>query len=84
VRICVLVSDRIGKIAEVSAILRDLDINIQSLVTWPTRSYPDVHQLVLRLSGDDGPRAVAALNKKHFKVLTRYVKDLSPFLPDSV
>lgn len=84
VRICVLVDDRIGAIAEVSALLRDLGVNIQSLVTWPVRRYPGIHQLVLRLPGDDGPKAVAALNRKHFKVLTRYVKDLSPYLPDSV
>ena len=84
VRLCVLVADRIGAIAEVSALLRDLDINIQSLVTWPVRKHPGIHQLVLRLSGDDGPKAVAALNKNNMKVLTRYVKDLSPYLPDSV
>jgi len=83
VRICVLVSDRIGKIAEVGALLRDLTINIQSMITWPVRDYPETHQLVLRLSGDDGPRAVAALNKNGFKVLTHYVKDLTPYLPDS-
>lgn len=81
VRICVLVSHRIGKIAEVGALLRDLGINIQSMITWPVRDYPDVYQLVLRLSGDDGPQAVATLNKNNFKVLTRYVKDLSPYLP---
>lgn len=81
VRICVLVSDRIGTIAEVSALLRDLNINIESMITWPLRDHPGTHQLVIRLSGDDGPRAVAALNKKHYKVLTRYVKDLSPYLP---
>ncbi len=82
VRITVLVKDRIGAIADVSAILRDQAINIQSMITLPIREHPDVNQLVLRLSGDDGPRAVALLNKNHFKVLTRYVKDLSPFLPN--
>ena len=84
VRICVLVDDRIGTLAEVSAILRDVQINIQSLVTWPVRKYPGIHQLVIRISGDDGPKAVITLNKKGFKVLTHYVKDLSPYLPDSV
>jgi len=84
VRICVLVADRIGKLAEVAAILRDKNINIQSLVTWPVRQYPGIHQLVIRLSGEDGPKAVVALNKNNFKVLTRYVKDLSQYLPDSV
>lgn len=82
VRIAVLVKDRIGAIADVSSILRDQEINIQSLITLPIRDYPDINQLVLRLSGDDGPRAVALLNKNHFKVLTRYVKDLTPYLPD--
>jgi acetoin utilization protein AcuB len=82
VRIAVLVKDRIGAIADVSSILRDQAINIQSLITLPLRDYPDINQLVLRLSGEDGPRAVALLNKNHFKVLTRYVKDLTPYLPD--
>jgi acetoin utilization protein AcuB len=65
----------------VSAILSSLNINIESMITWPIRDYPGAHQLVIRLSGDDGPRAVATLNKKNYKVLTRYVKDLSPYLP---
>jgi acetoin utilization protein AcuB len=82
VRIAVLVRDRIGAIADVSSILRDKAINIQSLITLPLRDYPDINQLVLRLSGEDGPRAVALLNKNHFKVLTRYVKDLTPYLPN--
>ena len=82
VRIAVLVKDRIGAIADVSSVLRDQAINIQSLITLPLREYPDINQLVLRLSGEDGPRAVALLNKNHFKVLTRYVEDLSPYLPD--
>ena len=81
VRICVLVDNRIGKLAEVSALMRDKNINIQSLVTWPVKNYPGVHQMVMRLSEDDGPKGVALLNKNGFKVLTRYVKDLSPYLP---
>jgi acetoin utilization protein AcuB len=81
VRICVLVQDRVGAIAEVSTILSSLNINIESMITWPLREYPGIHQLVIRLSGDDGVRAVATLNKKNYKVLTRYVKDLSPYLP---
>ena len=81
VRISVLVDDRIGMIAEISTIMRDLGINIQSFITCPLRDHPDVHQIVLRLPGDDGARAVAVLNKKGFKVMTRYVKDLTRYLP---
>lgn len=83
VRISVLVEDRIGTIAEVSAILRDLSINIQSLVTWPLRNHPGVHQMIIRIPGDDGARAVAALNRNHFKVMTHYIKDIAPYLPKS-
>ena len=83
VRISVLVDDRIGKLAEVTAVLKDHNINIQSLFAWPVRKHPGIHQLVMRLSGEDGPKAVVALTKNHFKVLTRYVKDLGPYLPDS-
>ena len=83
VRISVLVSDRIGKLAEVTAVLKDHNINIQSLFAWPVRNHPGIHQLVFRLSGDDGPQAAIALNKNNFKVLTRYVKDLRPYLPES-
>jgi acetoin utilization protein AcuB len=81
VRICVLVRDKIGTIADVAAILRDHEINIESLITTPVRNYPEINQLLIRLSGNDGPRAVAILNKKHYKVLTHYVKDLSPYIP---
>ncbi|THB73653.1 MAG: CBS domain-containing protein [Desulfobulbaceae bacterium] len=84
VRICVLVTDRIGTLSEVTEILKDNQINIQSLVTWPVKQYPGTHQLVMRLPGDDGTKAVTALTKKGFKVLTRYVKDLSQYLPDAV
>lgn len=81
VRLNVLVEDRIGTIAEVSAILRDLNINIQSLVTWPLRHHSGIHQMILRISGDDGIRAMAALNRNHYKVITHYVKDITPYLP---
>ena len=83
VRLCVLVDERIGTLALLSAILRDQKINIQSIVSWPVRKHPGIHQLIIRVSGDDGPKAVIALNKNDFKVLTHYVKDLSPFLPES-
>ncbi|PID41307.1 MAG: acetoin utilization protein AcuB [Proteobacteria bacterium] len=83
VRIGILVKDRVGQMAEVAIILRDQQINIQSLVTWPVRKHPGVHQIVIRVSSDDGAKAVVALNKNGYKVLTHYVKDLKPYLPHS-
>jgi acetoin utilization protein AcuB len=37
--------------------------------------------MVLRVSCQDGEKAIAALTAKGFKVKSRYEKDISPFLP---
>jgi acetoin utilization protein AcuB len=80
-RFVVLVQDRIGMIAEVSRILQEEQINIRSLVTWPERQYPGVYHFVLRVGAANGEKAISALTKAGFKVLTEYVEDLSPYLP---
>ena len=80
-RFVVLVEDRIGVIAEVTRILKDAQINIRSLVTWPEREYPGIHQLVLRVGSADGERAISTLTGAGFRVLTEYIEDLSPYLP---
>ncbi|PIE66448.1 MAG: acetoin utilization protein AcuB [Desulfobacterales bacterium] len=81
VRIGVLVDDAIGRLAEVTSILRDEQVNIQSLFCWPTKDHPGVVHLVVRIAGDDGAKAVIALEKGGFKVLTKWEKDLTPYLP---
>lgn len=83
VRLGVFVDDSIGRLAEVTNILSKEQINIQSLFCWPTRDYPGITHLVIRIAGDDGAKAVLALEQGGFKVLTRYEKDLTPFLPAS-
>ena len=52
-RFTVLVEDRIGIVAEVSKLLKEQQINIRSLVTWPEKKHPGVYQLVLRVSAKD-------------------------------
>jgi acetoin utilization protein AcuB len=81
-RFSVLVKDRVGVMAEVTKLLKDEDVNIRSLFTWPETEYQGIYQLVLRVPANDGPRAIDVLNKQGYKVLTGYHKDLSPFLPD--
>ena len=81
-RFVVLVEDRVGMIAEVSRILKEEGINIRSFVSWPEKTYPGIYQLVLRVSAANGERAISALTKAGFKVLTEYVEDLSPYLPE--
>jgi len=81
VRLGVLVDDRIGRLAEVTAILKEQRINLQSFFCWPAKGYPDISHLVIRVAKADGDKAIAALEANGFKVLTRYEQDLRPFLP---
>lgn len=83
VRLGVLVDDRIGRLAEVTSILRDQRINIQSFFCWPVPQYPDISHLVIRVAKSEGEKTIAALEDKGFKVLKRYEEDLQPFLPQA-
>lgn len=80
-RLGVLVDDQIGRLAEVTAILKEARINIQSFFCWPVPEYPDISHLVIRVARAEGDAAIAALSARGFKVLTRYEQDLRPFLP---
>jgi len=82
-RFTVLVEDRIGVVAEVSLILKDEQINIRSLVTWPEKQRPGIYHLVMRVAAAHGEKAVFALTQAGFKVLRKYVDDLGPYLPTS-
>lgn len=81
-RFTVLVEDRIGIVSEVSKILKEQRINIRSLVTWPEKDYRGIYQLVMRVGLEDKDRAISALSDGGFKVLSEYVQDLTPFLPE--
>lgn len=81
-RFVVLIQDRLGAVADVTRLLKEHRINIRSLVTWPEKQHPGIHQLVLRVSAPEGEKAISALRAAGFKVLTDYVKDLSDYLPD--
>jgi acetoin utilization protein AcuB len=80
-RITVFVKDGPGKLAEVATTLRDEGINILSLISAPEPDYPGIVELVFRVAGTDGDKAVNALQDKGFKVKTSYTKDISEFLP---
>jgi acetoin utilization protein AcuB len=80
-RFTVLVEDRIGVVAEVSRILKEAQINIRSLVTWPENEFPGVYQLVMRVKLEDKDKAINVLGDAGFKILSEYVDDLTPYLP---
>ncbi len=83
VRFTVLVQDRIGMLAEVARILKELQINIRSLVTFPEKEHPGIYHLIMRVGASHGEKAISALSQAGFKVMTEYVEDLTPYLPES-
>jgi len=74
-RLVVYVINRIGTIAEVAAIMRDNNINIQSLFTWPDKKEADVFHVVIRVLKQDGELAQDSLVKAGYNVITTYVED---------
>ncbi len=81
VRLTILADNRIGFLAEMSQILKEQGVNIQSLFTWPQKKQPGVYNLVIRVSAIEGDKAITTLREKGFKVLTQYVEDITPYLP---
>jgi acetoin utilization protein AcuB len=80
-RLSVFVKDSLGRLAEVAETLRDAGVNILSVFCWPEEQYPGITQLVVRVARIDGEKAMTALEAHGFVVKDRYIKDLSPFLP---
>lgn len=80
-RLVVLVErDRVGVVAGITQILKENHVNIVSLFAWPDPEYPGVHHLVMRVPGQDGDRAVSALEAGGYRVMTGYAPDLAPYL----
>jgi len=83
-RISLLVRDRIGVLAEVAGWMQRSEINIRSVMVVPLPNHPDVWQLILRVHMTKAAKAVATLKEAGYKVVTEYVEDLSPYLPDPI
>jgi acetoin utilization protein AcuB len=83
-RISLLVRDRIGVLAEVAGWMQRSEINIRSVMIMPLPNHPDIWQLILRVDLTDASKASAVLKEAGFKVVTDYVEDLTPYLPDPV
>jgi acetoin utilization protein AcuB len=79
-RFTVLVKDRVGVMADICNLLRNNNINIRSLVTWPETEHPDLFQLIMRVPAKDGDEAMSILKQEGFKVLTEYVEDVAAYL----
>jgi len=82
-RLAVFVRDSIGQLEKVTEVLKEANINIQSLLCWPEKKFPGITQMVFRVSAGDSDNAIKTLNNNGLKVKLQYEKDISPFLPDS-
>lgn len=80
-RLSVFVDDQVGRLAQVTAALSEMKINIQSFFCYPVPGYNGIVQVVIRVDKKSGEQAKEALEGKGFKVMTRYHEDLGPFLP---
>ncbi|HBD10233.1 MAG TPA: acetoin utilization protein AcuB [Syntrophobacteraceae bacterium] len=81
-RLSILARNRIGVLAEVGRIMQQAEINVRSVVTAPLQGTDDVWQMILRVNAAAQAKAVQILQDAGFKVITDYVEDLTPFLPD--
>jgi acetoin utilization protein AcuB len=81
-RLSVLARNRIGVLAEIGRIMQQAAINILSIVTTPLRGYEDVWQLIMRVNLAVQPEAVRVLEQAGFKVITHYVENVTPYLPN--
>ncbi len=80
VRIGVLIYDTIGALTDACVILRDEQIDIRSIFSWPEKKHEGVFQLVIRIRKKDKERAVSALEKKGYTVVSRYEEDIKRFV----
>ncbi len=75
--------DRIGFLAEITALLKEHGVNIRSVFAWPDREHKGVYHLVLRVNADKGEQALTSLTGAGFTILTEYIPDIGPFLADN-
>ena len=81
-RLSLLVKDRIGTLADLGEHMRRADINIRSIIIVPLRGHKEVWQLILRVNVEAAAQAAQVLQEAGYRVLTQYVEDPTPYLPD--
>ena len=82
-RLSLLVCDRIGVLAEVAGYMQRSEINIRSVMIVPLPNHEGIWQLILRVGMNVAAKAAEVLQEAGFKVVTRYVEDLTPYLPEA-
>ncbi|ROR01586.1 CBS domain-containing protein [Desulfosoma caldarium] len=80
-RMFIIAKDRIGILAEVGRAMQEAGINIRSVMTLPLKGFEDFWQLIVRVNQASLEKAAQILGDRGFKVITKYVEDLTPYLP---
>lgn len=80
-RLSLLSVDRIGLLAELGRLMQQAEISVRSILTIPLPAHENVWQIIMRVSTNLFPKAVQVLGDAGYKVITRYVEDLTPYLP---
>ncbi len=79
-RLIVLVKNEPGGIGGLTSVLGYNGINIQSLVTWPEKGHEGFCQIILRIEAEEAKKAIQILSDAGYKIISKYVKDHTPFL----
>jgi acetoin utilization protein AcuB len=80
-RLSLLITDRVGLLADIGKLMQQAGINIRSVLGIPLPGREDIWQIMMRFSTSAFPKAVELLEKAGYKVLTQYVEDLTPYMP---
>lgn len=81
-RMSIYVNDSIGNLSAITELLKKDSVNIQSVFSWPVKEYEGIKQLVFRIPHNDSEKAITTLQDNGYKPLTKYVKDITPYLPN--
>ncbi|MGL1931266.1 MAG: CBS and ACT domain-containing protein [Desulfotalea sp.] len=81
-RLGVFVKDQVGALAQITTLLKDESINIQSIFSFPEYDFPGIHQLIFRVANYDEIRAKKTLEADGFKVVSEYIEDVKPYIPE--
>ncbi|RPJ09470.1 MAG: CBS domain-containing protein [Deltaproteobacteria bacterium] len=81
-RFSLLVRDRIGMLADVGRYMQQAEISILSVMTVPLRGHEHIWQLIMRVRAEVFAKAVKVLEGNGFRVISQYVEDPVPYLPE--
>ena len=81
-RISIYIKDSVGVLAEVTQLLKEENVNLQSIFSFPEYEFPGVHQIIFRIASYDEAKVVKILKDNGYKPLSSYQSDIRPYLPE--